>query len=99
MNTLLAHPWNDGGGPGPWVLLFPVIWALVVVGIIWLLRRAVWRGRGPWQRYAAHGEHSPVAVLGRRFAAGEIDADEYRRKLSVLDPESAARSRGKDGAA
>lgn len=43
---------GDGGGPGPWILLFPVIWALVIGGGIVLLRRTVWRGRrgGPWQR-------------------------------------------------
>ncbi|NEC23216.1 SHOCT domain-containing protein, partial [Streptomyces parvus] len=44
MNTL-AHT----GGPGPWVLLFPLFWAAVVIGIVTLLRRTVWRGRkGPW---------------------------------------------------
>lgn len=34
---------------------------------------------------AAPGESSPIALLGRRFAAGEIDEDEYWRRLSVLD--------------
>ena len=28
---------------------------------------------------------SPLAVLGHRFASGEIDEDEYWRRLSVLD--------------
>lgn len=85
MNTL-AH----SGGPGPWILLFPIIWAAVVVGVVTLLRRTVWRGRrGPWQshgvRRGSTGEHSPIDLLGRRFAAGEIDEDEYWRRLSVLD--------------
>jgi putative membrane protein len=76
MNTL-AHAWDDGG-PGPWILLFPLIWAAIIVGAVWLLRRTVWRdGRGP-------GEHSPLALLGRRFAAGEIDEEEYRRRRAVL---------------
>jgi putative membrane protein len=77
----LAH-FTDGG-PGPWILLFPLIWAAVIAGGIVLLRRTVWRGRrGPW--YAAGGDNSPPAVLGRRFASGEIDEDEYRSRLSVL---------------
>ncbi|WKX69056.1 SHOCT domain-containing protein [Streptomyces sp. XD-27] len=86
MNTL-AHGFADGSGPGPWILLFPLVWALVVAGGILLLRRTVWRGRAPWQRVraAGHGEQSPIALLGRRFAAGEIDEDEYWRRLSVLD--------------
>lgn len=86
MNTL-AH----SGGPGPWILLFPIIWAAVVIGAVTLLRRTVWRGRrAPWRqshdvRRGSTGEHSPIDLLGRRFAAGEIDEDEYWRRLSVLD--------------
>ncbi|WP_432136242.1 MULTISPECIES: SHOCT domain-containing protein [unclassified Streptomyces] len=81
----LAH-WD--GGPGPWILFFPLIWAAVVVGAVTLLRRTVWRGRrGPWgvgPGPRPSGD-SPLAVLGRRFASGEIDEDEYWRRLSVLD--------------
>jgi putative membrane protein len=82
MNTL-AHAWGDDGGPGPWILLFPLIWAAVVVGAIWLLRRTVWRGggRGPWGRGPGG---SPLALLGRRYATGEIDEEEYRRRRAVL---------------
>ncbi|MET9778800.1 SHOCT domain-containing protein [Streptomyces sp. NPDC006367] len=86
-----------GGGPGPWILLFPLIWVLVVAGAVTLLRRTVWRGRrGPW-RQGAVPDDSPIAVLGHRFASGEIDEDEYWRRLSVLD-ERFGRT-GKDGAA
>ncbi|MEU6293779.1 SHOCT domain-containing protein [Streptomyces erythrochromogenes] len=60
-----------------------------VVGVVSVLRRTVRRGRGrggPWQEHGtAHGERSPIAILGRRFASGEIDEDEYWRRLSVLD--------------
>ncbi|GHE58061.1 SHOCT domain-containing protein [Streptomyces capitiformicae] len=78
----LAH--FADGGPGPWILLFPLIWAAVVIGGIALLRRSVWRGRrGP--RRPAADDNSPITVLGHRFAAGEIDEDEYWRRLSVLD--------------
>lgn len=88
----LAH-FGDGGGPGPWILLFPVIWALAIGGGVALLRRTVWRGRrgGPGQRPAV-GDDSPLAVLGRRFASGEIDEDEYWRRLSVLSEEFGPRA-------
>lgn len=80
----LAH-FGDGG-PGPWILLFPLIWALVIGGGIALLRRTVWRGRrGPGPGRSAVEGDSPIAVLGHRFASGEIDEDEYWRRLSVLD--------------
>ncbi|MFJ4468446.1 SHOCT domain-containing protein [Streptomyces sp. NPDC089424] len=81
----LAHGY---GGPGPWILFFPLIWAAVILGAVTLARRTVWRGRrAPWHpaHVARPAGDSPLAVLGRRFAAGEIDEDEYWRRLSVLD--------------
>ncbi|MGW0731961.1 SHOCT domain-containing protein [Streptomyces sp. NPDC002851] len=81
----LAH-WE--GGPGPWFLLFPLFWAAVVFGIVTVLRRTVWRGRGrggPWR--AVPDEKSPISVLGHRFASGEIDEEEYWRRLTVLNEE------------
>lgn len=41
-------------------------------------------GSGPHPG-AVPAESSPIALLGRRFAAGEIDEEEYWRRLSVLD--------------
>ncbi|MFJ9348062.1 SHOCT domain-containing protein [Streptomyces sp. NPDC101237] len=76
------------GGPGPWILFFPLIWAAVVIGAVTVLRRTAWRGRGgPWRPADARrpAGDSPLAVLGRRFASGEIDEDEYWRRLSVLE--------------
>ncbi|MFE1117493.1 SHOCT domain-containing protein [Streptomyces rochei] len=87
----LAH-FGDGG-PGPWILLFPLIWALVIAGGVTRLRRA--GRRGPGRRGAP--DDSPITVLGHRFASGEIDEDEYWRRLSVLD-ERFGRT-GKGGAA
>ncbi|SDM45596.1 SHOCT domain-containing protein [Streptomyces wuyuanensis] len=83
-------------GPGPWILLFPLVWAAVILGGITLLRRTARRGRsGPWGRpHATDGEPSPIALLGRRFAAGEIDEDEYWRRLSVLDEQFGPHAKG-----
>ncbi|MFB7212482.1 SHOCT domain-containing protein [Streptomyces sp. NPDC056255] len=93
MNTLAYS-----GGPGPWILLFPLFWAAVVIGGATLLRRTAWRGlRGSWQARTtreAPAEPSPITLLGGRFAAGEIDEDEYWRRLSVLDEQFGRGSRG-----
>ncbi|MFC3571947.1 SHOCT domain-containing protein [Streptomyces yaanensis] len=93
----LAHHWD--GGPGPWILFFPLFWAAVVFGVVTVLRRTAGRGRGmPWRGVDGRPTgDSPIAVLGRRFASGEIDEDEYWRRLSVLD-EQFGRT-GKGGAA
>ncbi|WP_018546356.1 SHOCT domain-containing protein [Streptomyces sp. LaPpAH-108] len=87
----------DGGGPGPWILFFPLIWAVAVAGVVTVLRRTAWRGRGaPWRSLDSGRPlgDSPVAVLGRRFASGEIDEDEYWRRLSVLDERFGAVGKG-----
>ncbi len=97
MQTLAQ--WN--GGPGPWILFFPLIWAAAVIGVVTVLRRTVRRGRrGPWRAMddPRPSGDSPIAMLGRRFASGEIDEDEYWRRLSVLD-EQFGRTSGKGGAA
>jgi len=91
---------NWDGGPGPWILFLPIIWAAVVIGVANVLRRTVRGGRrGPWRAMADSRPtgDQPIAVLGRRFASGEIDEDEYWRRLSVLD-EQFGRA-GKGGAA
>ncbi|MBP2580492.1 putative membrane protein [Streptomyces sp. PvR006] len=95
MNTL-AH-----AGPGPWALLFPLVWAVAVVGIVTVARRAGWRrGRGPWRdggpgRAEGPDDRSPIALLGHRFAAGEIDEDEYWRRLTVLEEQFGRRTDSK----
>src|ERR687889_659003 len=92
---------NWDGGPGPWILFLPLIWAAVVLGVVTVLRRTAWRGRrGPWRAMADAGPSgdSPIALLGRRFPAGEIDEDEDGRRLSVWDEQLGGRG-GKGGAA
>jgi putative membrane protein len=70
--------WADGGwwvmglGMLAWVLLL----AITVALIVWLVNRNAPR-RQP-------GGDSAEEVLRRRYASGEIDAEEYERRLSVL---------------
>lgn len=64
------------------ILLAIVFW-LVVLGLIaagvYLAIRAVRSGPG-------HRRESAAELLDRRFAAGEIDADEYYERRSGLRP-------------
>nr|WP_225877470.1 SHOCT domain-containing protein [Streptomyces resistomycificus] len=80
-------------------MLIPALYILVVTEVeTW--GRTVWRGRrGPWRVPAEVGlsapaGDSPIAMLGRRFAAGEIGEDEYWRRLSVLDEQFGGTGRG-----
>lgn len=94
MNTLAY------AGPGPWILFFPLVWAAVILTAITVLRRSGrlrrhgWGGPGgPGGRGASPvDEQSPIALLGHRFAAGEIDEDEYWRRLTVLEEQFGRRS-------
>lgn len=52
-----------------------LFWGLVILGIVWLIRS------GPW----GHRDHdTPLEILDRRFAAGEMSAEEYREKRNAL---------------
>lgn len=79
-SSLLAHPgpWHDGGGPG-WWLVFPIafglFWIAVAVGAFVLLRR---RATPPGPRASAE------TLLAERFARGDIDEDEYYKRLATL---------------
>lgn len=73
-----GHGWN---GPPVWfgvvgAILWALFWAAVIAGGIVVFRRYA-RSR------PAAGDPAAVA-LGERYARGEIDEDEYRRRLGVL---------------
>lgn len=52
-----------------------LFWGLVILGIVWLIRSAPW---------GHHSHGSPLEILDRRFAAGEMSAEEYRERRNVL---------------
>ena len=74
----LAH-W-DGDGPGWWIVLVPLFWFLVILGIVLLVRS---RGWGP--RWSVPGRETGIEVLERRFAEGELSLEQYRERRSVLE--------------
>ena len=77
---------------GPWVagfgflfLLIPLFWIGVIVLIITLVarrRRAYWHHWGPEAGWRASS--SAESTLAERFAQGDIDEVEYRKRLEVL---------------
>ena len=59
---------------------------LALLGLIaWLVVRAVQRpGDGPARPPRTAGQDTAERLLADRFAQGEIDEDEYRRRLATL---------------
>ena len=59
-----------GGGP----IIMILVWALIIVGIIFLVR---WGVRG--NRDDSYVVETPLEVLKKRYARGEIDRAQYER--------------------
>lgn len=66
-------------GPGMWILML-LFWGLVIVGIIagirWLTQRTP-----PADRPASE---TPLEILKKRYARGEIDREEFERMKKDL---------------
>jgi len=75
--------WLVGGpfGGGGWIVGILVLLMAVSLGMrifMFSRRRRYFQGQGP-------GRHlGPEQILARRFARGEIDEEEYRRRLTYL---------------
>jgi putative membrane protein len=77
LSTTLADS-DHWDGPGAWWPVFPLLWFLVVAGIVTAI---VVTGR---RRARFGGIRSGEARLAERFADGDIDEQEYRDRLAVL---------------
>ncbi len=79
-------------GGGWWVggVMMLAFWALVVVGVVWLVRSLTGTaGRAGTGLGSAPGEgHATpsraLAILEERFARGELSAEEFRRMREEL---------------
>jgi putative membrane protein len=65
--------WHQGFFP-----FFPLIWILVIFLLFFLCRNR-WSRNAHW-----HNEKSAEEVLRERFAQGEIEEDDYKKRLDVL---------------
>lgn len=69
--------WDAGGG---WLMMGigMLIWVTLIALVVWLVIRAV--GHRP----SMGGSESAEDLLRRRYASGEIDAEEYQSRLETL---------------
>jgi putative membrane protein len=65
-----------------WNIIMVVFWIAVIVGIIFLIRWLV-ISTGTAGR-AARSEDSPLEILKKRYARGEIDKEEFEEKKKDL---------------
>ncbi|MEU0684434.1 SHOCT domain-containing protein [Streptomyces albogriseolus] len=75
-------------GMGAWMLLWGLVWlvllALVIIGLVWLVRFLIRNTASKDTTSRPADAEAPEDILRRRYAAGEIDEDEYLRRMSGL---------------
>lgn len=86
--------WGEHGdmGVGGWIGMgFMILfWIAIIIGIIYLVRHLVTR---PEERDRAstsreNGSSDPLRTLDSRYAAGEIDREEYLQRRKDLERKS-----------
>jgi putative membrane protein len=75
MAEAVMHYWFGWGGM-VWMMISWLVGIVLVVALVWaVLQAATGRSRET---------ESAEEILRRRYAAGEIDTEEYNRRLAVL---------------
>lgn len=77
--------WGDMGTWG-WggLLVWAVVMLAVVAGLSAVIIASLRRSPGPGGGTGGGTGGGPEQILGERFARGEIDEDEYHRRLRAL---------------
>ena len=79
----MMYGWgNNGWGAGMWIVMaiaMVIFWAIVVFGVVALVRHFGHSDdEPPWKKA------DPEAILRERLARGEIDEEDFRKKLTLL---------------
>lgn len=85
---LLSFPLADFDGhmdwDGGWGILMVIgmvlFWALVILGIVWLVREV-----GSTKSMRTKQHEDPLSTLDRRLADGAISPDDYRERRAILE--------------
>jgi len=78
---VIGYPYHPGG-----VFWFPIVsWVLgiLLIALIVFLVVRLLHGGGAWSGPTHHAE-AAEEILHRRLANGEIDVDEYERRMAAL---------------
>jgi putative membrane protein len=76
--------WGYGSGWGVWMFLITVVFVVaIVVAVVFLVRGLT--AAGQTQRSPTAEASSPKDILRRRYAAGEIDREEFQQRLRDLE--------------
>ncbi len=83
----MGYGWQDQGfGGGGWfamVVMMVLFWGLLAVAVVYIVRHF----SHPHQA-SAPATNSAIETLKMRFAKGEMDEEEFKRRLDLLKGES-----------
>jgi putative membrane protein len=80
----LADSWGMHGDIGAgWLIVMAPLMLLMMGGMMWMMMRGMGGGSSPPSDTPGTTE-SPVEILERRFAEGEISIEEYRVRRDAL---------------
>jgi putative membrane protein len=74
--------WNSGGGFGA-MWIGPIFLVVILAAAVWAVSAFTSKGRGG-RRLPSPDRTPPREILDERFARGEIDEEEYRRRRDAL---------------
>ena len=87
--------WNDHMGNGTWWWIpMMIMWIVIVGGLVWLGVTMIRQlGHPPYPLSPGHStavmppvpRQTPQEILAERLARGEIEPDDYRRRLDALN--------------
>jgi len=77
--TLMTMLASHGDWDHAWWPLWPLLWLLVIVTVVWFFKRGRWGGPR-----AQTGADRARDILAERYARGEITGEEYRERLEGL---------------
>ena len=74
-------------GGGAWIFM-GLFWVILIAAIIWLVVRLLpsnsHSGATTAPPHQVSGQESPLDVLDRRFASGELDLETYQAQRAAL---------------
>jgi putative membrane protein len=86
--AMMGYGW--GMGAAGWILM-GLFWILVLGGVVWAIVTLL-----PGSRSGPRGRsETPEEILDRRFALGDLDAEQCRRAREELAAARPARRRGR----
>ena len=78
----IAATWGMHGGG--WWMLGAAVMMIFMGGMMWMMMRGMGGGSSSGPNESRRTTQSPLDILERRFAQGEISIEEYRERRLVL---------------